>query len=182
MWKRFLKNLKLSESYISMALGLLVVVVIGILLFNAYSSREKPGLKTEETSTEERKSDIVSLPTSHVVAADENLWLIAERYFGSGYNWPDIVKENQLINPDSLEVGQILIIPKVTTILPITGINNKAEFPITGNSYTVMENDNLWEIAVRAYGDGYQWVKIAQANNLLDPDTIHTGNLLTLPR
>lgn len=182
MWKGFLKNLKLSESYISMALGLLVVVVIGVLLFNFFSGRGKPGIPTPGVKTEEGQLAPVSLPTSHTIADGENLWLIAEKYFNSGYNWVDIARENQLSNPDYLEVGQTLTIPKAEPILPVTGAGEAISSPITGVSYTVVPGDNLWDIAVRAYGDGFKWVEIAQANNLANPDLIHAGNVLTLSR
>jgi len=48
--------------------------------------------------------------------------------------------------------------------------------------YTVVAGDSLWNIAVREYGDGYAWTKIATANNLINPDLIHAGNVLRLPR
>jgi len=46
----------------------------------------------------------------------------------------------------------------------------------------VVKGDNLWQIALRAYGDGYQWVKIARENKLANPDLIHSGNILKIPR
>ena len=53
---------------------------------------------------------------------------------------------------------------------------------ISSDSYTVVKGDNLWSIAVRAYGDGYKWTEIAKANKLVHPSLIHPGNDLTLPR
>lgn len=53
---------------------------------------------------------------------------------------------------------------------------------ISGDSYTVVHGDSLWTIAERAYGDGFKWTQIAEANKLAHPGTIHTGNVLTLPR
>lgn len=53
---------------------------------------------------------------------------------------------------------------------------------ISGRTYTVVRGDNLWNIAVRAYGDGYRWVDIARENKLANPDLIHSGNKFTLPR
>jgi len=53
---------------------------------------------------------------------------------------------------------------------------------IIGNTYKITHGDDLWEIAVRAYGDGYRWVDIARANNLENPDLIHSDNVLTIPR
>ncbi|MCL4382984.1 MAG: LysM peptidoglycan-binding domain-containing protein [Patescibacteria group bacterium] len=182
MWKKFLKSLKLSESYVSMALGLLVVIVIGILLFNFFSGGRKNGSQAGQSQTEEKKEAQVALPATYTVAEGDTLWSISEKFFKSGYNWSDIAKENQLSNPDYLEAGQQLKIPKVEPILPLTGITEAATPSITGGSYTVVTGDDLWDIAVRAYGDGYQWSKIAQANNLVNPNLIHAGNVLTLPR
>lgn len=50
------------------------------------------------------------------------------------------------------------------------------------NSYTVANGERLWDIAMKFYGDGYDWVKIAKANNLSNPNTIHQGNILVIPK
>lgn len=63
---------------------------------------------------------------------------------------------------------------KVST--PEKGIEANA-----GGTYIVQRGDNLWNIAVAAYGDGYRWVDIAKANNLVNPSIIHAGNVLTIP-
>lgn len=49
-------------------------------------------------------------------------------------------------------------------------------------TYTVVHGDNLWDIAVKEYGDGYKWTDIAKANKLTNPSIIHAGNHLTIPR
>lgn len=53
---------------------------------------------------------------------------------------------------------------------------------ITGSTYTVQHGDNLWNIAVRAYGDGFRWTEIAEANHLANPRTIFSGNVFIIPR
>ncbi|MEK7534382.1 MAG: LysM peptidoglycan-binding domain-containing protein [Patescibacteria group bacterium] len=53
---------------------------------------------------------------------------------------------------------------------------------IIGDSYKVAKEDSLWDIAVRAYGDGYKWVEIAKQNNLENPDLIFSENVLKIPR
>jgi len=191
--KEILKRLKLSEQNISMILGGLVIVVIGILIFNYFRGvgRKIEAPTGQPTSgevklIEEEGGKLVpeGLPKTYKVQKGDHLWMIAEKYFGSGYNWVDIAKENKLVNPDRLLVGQELMIPKTEVIepveLPVTG---QVE-AISGNKYTVEKSDNLWEIAVRAYGDGYQWTKIWQANENLvkNPDIIQPGQVLSIPR
>lgn len=53
---------------------------------------------------------------------------------------------------------------------------------ITGNSYKVVTGDTLWDISVKAYGNGYRWVDIAKSNNIVNPDLIYPGNEFKLPR
>lgn len=62
------------------------------------------------------------------------------------------------------------------------GANLSVGDAITGTKYTVKAGDNLWNIAVRAYGNGYKWVEIAKANNLANPRIIHSGNVFIIPR
>jgi nucleoid-associated protein YgaU len=53
---------------------------------------------------------------------------------------------------------------------------------ITTDTYTVQSGDWLSTIAGRAYGDIYQYQKIAQANNLQNPDLIEPGTVIKIPR
>lgn len=188
--KNLLKRLKLNESTISMVLGVLVIVVVGALIFNYFKGireEEKEEIVSEEgieLVEEEGKLVPAGLPVSHKVVRGEHLWEIAEKYYGSGYNWVDIAKENSLANANLLFVDQKLTIPRVEVKKPTTKLA-KAEtagLTITGNTYTVVRGDHLWGIALRAYGDGYRWVEIAKANNLVIPNLIHTGNVLVIPR
>lgn len=173
------KKLKLNtESYISLILGLLVVVVIGVLAFNFFQAQkaEKPAKEGEVITGEEvtAEKEKEAKPTTYQVSSGDNLWKIAEDHFGSGYNWVDIAQANNLANPNYLEVGQELTIPEAEKKVP--------EPAITEETYTVVQGDNLWNIAVRAYGNGFAWTKIAEANNLTNPNLIHRGNVFTIPR
>lgn len=184
-------GLNINESTLSMVLGGLVVVIVGVLSYNFFkANRPTPDL-TPTGVEEEQQGELsipgatVALPTTHTVAAGENLWKIAEKYYSSGYNFVDVAKVNNLAQPGSIEVGQKLTIPKVepkaltvNTALKTTVTAAK----ISGTSYTVAKGDDLWNIAVRAYGDGYKWTEIAKANKLVNPGLIHAGNVLSLPR
>ena len=158
-----------------MVLGAIVIVIVGILIVNYF--KDKTGGTIPGTSTEVGTKE-------HVVVKGETLWSIAEDSYGSGYNWVDIKSANKL-NSDTLEVGQKLNIPDVTPKQPTSTGKTTAvaqATPITGTSYTVVKGDNLWNIAVKAYGDGFKWVEIAKVNNLKNPNIIHAGNVLILPR
>jgi len=48
--------------------------------------------------------------------------------------------------------------------------------------YIVKENDHLWQIAEKFYNSGYNWVDIAEANNLSNADKIAVGQELTIPK
>jgi len=191
--KKFLKKIKLNEATISTILGILVVIVVGVLIFNYFKGvgREKkqalPTQTTSEVKLVEEGGQLVpeGLPTTYKVQKGDNLWKIAEKFYGSGYNWVDIAKENKIKNSNILFVDQELTIPKMAVKKPVTEVAKVSQnlgSSITADNYTVVKGDNLWKIAVRAYGDGYQWVKIARENNLTNPNLIHPGNILKLSR
>lgn len=194
--KQWLKTLKLNESTISMLLGGLVVVVVGILIYNYFTTvdQDLADLDTEipsdtvELVEEGGKLVPKGLPTSYSVAAGDDLWKIAERFYGSGYNWVDIARENALANPNRVLVGQELNIPKTEVLVPAGEQEEVVKVAdsdvITGSNYEVRSGDSLWKIAVRAYQDGYKWPEIAEANKdkVTNPNLIDEGMMLTLPR
>ena len=48
-------------------------------------------------------------------------------------------------------------------------------------TYTVKAGEDLWDIAIKVYNNGYRWTDIAKANKLTNPSVIHSGNVLRLP-
>ncbi len=190
--KNWLKNAKFNEPTISTILGFLVVVIVGVLILNYWKSGSVNQPNQPEISVNETENE--NLLTTHLVEPAEDLWKISEKYYQDGYKWVKIAKENNLSNPDFLEVGQELRIPKLIANiqesgsveqlnqeLPIDTITDQSN-SITGNTYKVLQGDYLWSIALRAYGDGYKWSEIAKANNLTYPDLLEVGQELSLPR
>ena len=49
------------------------------------------------------------------------------------------------------------------------------------HTYTVHSGDTLWSIAAHFYGNGERYPKIATANHIGPPYTIHPGQVLTIP-
>ena len=181
--KNILNRLGLPQSYTSLILGSLVVIVAIVLVFGIIrrGAGFTPSITPPDTSAPESQftQEKKELPANYTIAQGDTLWSISEKFYKSGYNWVDITKENNLQNPDVLFVGTTLKIPNVEPKMP--QVENQPN-AITGTSYTVVQDDNLWDVAVRAYGDGYKWVDIAKANNLVNPDVIDVGQALTIPR
>ena len=192
--KKLLKSLKLHESTISMVLGAIVIVVTGVLIINYFEGKRGETISTIETE------DYITLPTTHKIAEGEDLWKIAEKYYGSGYNWIDIAKENKISDPDQIVSGEDLIIPDIqpklaeSTIKPspkpeitipeitsteITQNNDVQKKSL--NTHKVTKGENLWKIAEKYYGSGYNWIDIAKENKISDPDQIVSGEDLIIP-
>ncbi|MFC1627418.1 LysM peptidoglycan-binding domain-containing protein [Patescibacteria group bacterium] len=194
--KRFLKSLRMNESAISMALGAVVVVVVGILIYNYFSSVNKQ-VQPDQIADEgvvlvEENGELVpeNLPKTHTVSQGEHLWSIAEKYYGTGYNWTDIAAENGLLNANVVTEGQELTIPKkAVKMVDLVKTEQAQKTESSGDTilrdeYIVQTGDSLWDISVRAYGDGYQWTKVWESNKdvMPNPDLIETGMALRLPR
>jgi len=183
-FKNFLKKIKQSEQTLSTIFGMVVVIVIGTLVirhFQGIGEKQYLNLKEKQEGEIEETVETPAETTGrfHTIKKGENLWTIALQYYGSGYNWVDIAKKNNLNNPNLVEPGQKLEIPDVKKVI----ISSKTQAnPIVSDRYTVVKGDCLWEIAVRAYGDGYRWPEIARANKLSNPNLIHSGNVLVIPR
>ena len=111
---------ELSESYISIGLGLLVVIVVGILLYNYFTQRNKTQEAAKNADKITQEATMSAKPGStYTVVAGDTLWSIAEKSYKSGYNWVDIAKANNLKEGDKLEAGQQLVIPEASPILPM---------------------------------------------------------------
>lgn len=193
--KKTLKFLKLNETNVSMVLGALVFLVVVVFGFNYFRSPKGQTTPTAATTqvqitpTPTEGTVPANLPQSIKVEKGQTLWSIAEKYYGSGYNWADIAKENKLNNPGMIAEGQELTLPqteaKKVTLNTTPAISPAQSTAIEGENYTVVRGDSLWKIAVRAYGDGYQWVKIWRANKVIinnHPNLIYPGQSLTIPR
>lgn len=197
-----------NQSKVSMVLGALIVLVIGILVFN-YFNRNKATLgPAQQTETETETADVSpnQLPGKYTVKEGDTLFLIAEKYYNNGEKFEEIAKANNLSDVNLIETGQVLEIPKLEIQLaeaspqpspsPLpsasteeiagtgTGGGDTTIWGprIEGNSYTVVENDWLSKIAGRAYGDIMAFDKIAKANNISNPDLIEPGMVLVIPR
>ncbi len=163
-----------------MVMGALVVIIVGSLVIK-YLKNDRGTIPAELLN---QPNSIELTQKTHVVSSGENLWDISVKYYGDGFKWVDIATANKIADASVIEEGQEVVIPSseednVVITEETTDITTES---ITATTYEVVKGDSLWKIAVRAYGDGYQWVKIASENKLVNPNIIHPGNILVLPR
>lgn len=204
-----------NQSKLNMVLGALIVLVVGILIFN-YFNKPKTDLGPAQNIESQQDVSPDNLPGKYTVKEGDTLFTIAEKYYNDGYKYTEIVKANNITDPNNVLVGQVLEIPKLeeavsvevsptpslepeTTEVPTTEqpavvepgskgapdttmIEQSFGPKITGDKYTVVEGDWLSTIAARAYGDIYAYKKIADANDIANPDLIEPGQVLTIPR
>ncbi len=182
---KYSTQIKISESYFSLFVGALVILFATFLVFVFAKNKTYDKINTAASTHQELSSTSENNSTtkSYEVKTGDSLWAIAEKVYGSGYNWVDLAKANNLSNPGLIHTGNKLIIPVVQKITVATIQPTQNNGPsISGSTYTIVKGDNLWNISIRAYGDGFKWPEIAKANSLRKPNLIHSGNLLKIPR
>lgn len=200
-WQNLESEIQNNQSKVSMVLGGLIVLVVIVLIFNFFNKNKAslgPAQNAETTTAQDVAAE--NLPGKYTVKEGDTLFLIAEKYYMDGFKYTEIAKANNLTNPDSIEKGVVLDIPKLdqnTATLPMASatpattqtesehvIIEDADWgtKISGDTYTVVEGDWLSKIAARAYGDVYGFSKIATANNISNPDVIEPGTVLKIPR
>lgn len=167
-----------------MVLGALIILITGFYVLRYFRNLETEGLLPENGQNQDSGSEEAA-EGDYVTVEGDTLWSIAESQYGDGFVWQAIAEANEISNPSEIEVGQSLVLPEIANREPVSAqpqMNDVAGNAISGATYEVQKGDTLWSIAVRAYGDGYRWIDVARENNLDQPNIIHAGNVLTLPR
>jgi nucleoid-associated protein YgaU len=107
-------QLKLSESYISLILGAIVVLGISVVFFLFVNGS---GLNQASNEIKNPNLPQVSAPVNentYTLQDGEGLWDVAVKFYGDGFKWIDIAKANGLENnPENVAPGMKLIIPKL---------------------------------------------------------------------
>ena len=210
--KNILKFFKMNENSISTLMGGVVVIVIAAMIFNYFRTTNLKTwqgllLNQDEASTasktDENKNDKGS--TTYKVKKGDDLWHISENFYKSGYNYVDIMKSNKIAANGVIVEGQELVIPdvpakkitvvektpekvvekkdEVKTVEEVKDVKAEVKTSIEVGEYTIKRGDSYWTIAVRAYGDGYAWTKIYNANKKIfgNPNLIHADVKIVIP-
>lgn len=109
--------------------------------------------------------------TTYTVVAGDTLAAIARRY---GTTIDELVRLNNIANPNVLSLGQQLIVPVADGTTPATGGTSTGQ----GQTYVVQKGDTLLSIARRF---GVTVAQLQAANNIANPDRIYPGQVLVIP-
>lgn len=215
-------NEDVKEKFPQIIVGVIAVIAIifGLFYFNNQNDGENEQANAEQEATEETEEGEVGganqeeqgnvaptqepIPedqTEYTVQEGDSLWSIAQRRYGSGYNYVDIIDANHdvLPNPDSLAVGQTLTLPDVQPPQSDTAMADEPteemnqdeqtdsnqqnqETDMQTTEYTVQQGDSLAIISEKVYGTQENWQRIAEANAIMNPDHIAVGMKLMIPR
>ena len=122
----------------------------------------------------------------HSVKPGETLFVLAQN---SNLSQKDIIKANELKNPDRLSLGQVLLIPRSHSDVNATldevrrrRENKKAKedkvVPFSTKTYKVQNGDSLWSISNKF---NVTIDTLFSANSLSDPDKLKPGMTLKVP-
>jgi LysM domain len=113
----------------------------------------------------------------------ESLSLIAKWYTGQYANWKALAQANPGLNPDRIDIGNIICIPpEIMTTKKLLPYKMVAKVRPNYFAHTVRKpNEKLADIADWYTGDKSNAKLIAQANPDLDPEFLLVGNEIFIP-
>ncbi len=151
-----------QENYASFILGAIIVVILGLLVANFITNRNRDigqnGDQTEMTA-QDKKAEQTSAQNEYKVVENDSLSKIAEKVYGDKMMWNVLAAANDIKNPN--------LIYKDTTIkIPSKEEATKTQESLTQTSYKVEAGDTLFGIAGKVYGNGSKWQLIDRANKV----------------
>lgn len=201
------ETLKDKSTLVSLGLFGIFLLIAGFLIFN--NNQDSAITEESEQINQDKETEDTNTQGTYTVQEGDNLWRIAQQETGSGENWTKIAEANNIQDPDGLNEGQEIIIPEIdetmenesqgdiasaeTDTMETEGkepeemdetVNENADNSMDAqeeSTYIVQKGDNLWKIAKENYGDGTMWTEICELNNIMYPDLIDVGQVLTLP-
>lgn len=183
----------IREKYINLVIGMVISLLVSTLAYQTVFKNipvnvafKLPRFEMFKDKKETAKTVEKKVPEkTYVIQEGDDLWNIAEKFYGSGFNAYDISLANKINDPSQLTAGSKLIIPNVKPREATVGEVSSAatsQVTYTEGKYVVQPGDSLSIISQKVYGDLFSWPAILQANNLINADQIEVGMVLTIPR
>ncbi len=130
-------------------------------------------------------ADAASGVRTHIVHANETLSGISKTVYGSSKHYKAIESANPGLDPTKLRPGMVLKIPPLEQAKHIVKQQSAdATSAADGKTYTVQQNDNLYKITRKLYGNGDKQEALYELNKAtIGPDStkLKPGMVLKLP-
>lgn len=170
-------NSKWDDSLISMGLGALVVVVSGILLFNYFNNQTPQLIKDQGQKS-------IAVASSNPKTSEE---------LKTNSKAEEVRESAPIASPKATATQKATATPRVSespkpkdtpkaVATATVAASLQSENSSLPTSYTVLPGDSLWAVSQRFYGTGYEWKKIALANNITGSYTLEKGQVITVPK
>lgn len=162
------------------------------------AERQRPSVQVADAQNARDAKPII-----HYVKSGENLYKLADRYYGNGEYWHSIAQANDDIDNQSgqIAVGQRVVIPNFAGLAQQSGstsdngLGQRVVQPsssrtatlvrttATPKKITVQKGDTLYALASKYLGDGNKWRQILEANRqtLPDAESLRPGMKLVMP-
>lgn len=109
--------------------------------------------------------------SSYTVLPGDNLTKIAKMFFDNENRVEDIVRLNELANPNQIEKYQILKLP----------LEGQIDVIVTAEIYNIKKGDTLERVSRRFYKTGIYANRLAELNGIADVNLIFIGQQLQIP-
>lgn len=167
---------------------IILVGIVGVVGFVLFSSRPKSSIQGNLADNEPNyHNDTLYIPTSSYDIHINNGTLTQNTTTQTTNSNVEVGDNSTVTNPAPVvnvptPTSPVVSIPKPTTpapTLPKLPTAPVVKYPAF-TSYTVKKGDTLWSIAVKFYGNGQQYKKIASDNHISNPNLIKVGQTLKI--
>ncbi len=108
-----IKNLRNKKSYISITIGFITVAIAGILVYNYFPNIIRGNSSAKKNTTQAaNEQKTTNIQQTYTVEKGDDLWRIANKFYGDGFAWAKIAKANNLDKPNTIHPDNNLIIPE----------------------------------------------------------------------
>lgn len=182
--KVFGQKINWQESYTSLILGAIIVIILGLLVANFFSKRnELQQISTgEQTQMTQQAEASPSAGSEYTIRANDSLSKISEAAYGSQDHWMAIASVNDIKTPNIINQGDKIKLPAKEDL-----VKKEAMAPPSAQtSYDVVEGDTFFTISEKMYGDGSKWTMLFAANGSRrlpnGNPLVFAGTTITIPR
>ncbi len=116
--KLFGYKINWQESYTSLVLGAIIVIILGLLVANFFSKRnQQQQIGTgEQTSQTQEAAMAPNANSEYTIRDNDSLSKISEQAYGSQEYWPVLAIDNNISNANVIWVGNKIKLPIKTKL------------------------------------------------------------------